>query len=167
MVQLNRNRNQLVGLSAAVFLEGAHRDSVSIVSLVKSDIASITSSSPKRAHLSTIWDAMSCISLNGQMQILLDSRKEPKKNECLTRKHLLDGHWTECWHEDPVSRAPEPVIVVRSEYAFGHDIFQLRYCAGWELDEIPARTELTCQFIPYDEKLVLAPKAELVNGTYQ
>lgn len=84
-----------------------------------------------------------------------------------TRKHLLNGHRTECWNEKPVSGAPKPVVMVRSEYSFGHDIFQPCDCAGWEFDEVPARTKLICQLVSRDKDLVLTSEAELEDGTYQ
>lgn len=77
MVQLNGERRQLVDHSETVPVKATYRDKVSIVSLVKSDIASITSSSPNRAHLSTICDAMSCISVNSQVLIIRVSKIDP------------------------------------------------------------------------------------------
>lgn len=63
-------------------------------------------------------------------------------------------------------RAPKRVIMIRSEYALGCDIFQLCDCAGWEFDEVPARTKLICQLVSRDEEFVLTPEAELADGTY-
>lgn len=154
-----------MGHVGAVSLDTAYRESVSIVSLVKSDIASITSSSPNRAHLSTSCDAMSCISVNSQVLVIRMSGKQLTSSECLTREHLLDSHRAECWDEDPVSWAPKPVVMVRSEYAFGRDIFQLSDCGGWEFDKVPARTEFVCQLIPLDKDFVIAREAELADGT--
>lgn len=62
---------------------------------------------------------------------------------------------------------PKPVIMVRSEHAFGHDIFQPCNCTSWELYEVPARTQLICQLISRDKEFVLAAEAELADGTWQ
>lgn len=69
----------------------SHKDSVSMVSLVKSDVASITSSSPNRAHLKTICVAISCISVKGRS--LVDYLAPPHsiiRRRELTREHGLD-----------------------------------------------------------------------------
>lgn len=64
-----------------------------------------------------------------------------------------------------MSWAPKPVVMVRGEYAFGCDIFQLSDCGGWEFDKVAARTELVCQLVPLDKDLVIAREAELADGT--
>lgn len=81
-----------------------------------------------------------------------------------TREHLLNGQRTECWDEKPVSGAPEPVVMVRSEYAFGYDIFQLCDCAGWEFDNVPARTEFIGQLVSVTKSWSSPPKRSLKMG---